>query len=278
MTTMKKLLFLLLLYFAQQATAQELYVFSNPASNVPAASLTLKNGSMFNRSIHTDKIVQRHMPEVMLGLNKNLMVSANATFSNMHSSKKVDFESWRLYVKYRFLSKDELHKHFRMAVFAAGSYSNNHLDHNEINFMGDQSGIQAGIIATQLWHKLAVSGTVSYNEVLQDREWKKDPLGLYAYSALNYSLSAGYLLFPKEYKDYRQTNFNIYCELLGSRLLDFNKEKYYIDLAPAVQFIFNSKAKLNLGYRFQLAGDIYRLSKRMYYVSYEHTFLGLLKK
>ncbi len=85
----------------------------------------------------------------MFGLNKNWMVHAAVSVSDMHEEKFI-FESLRLYAKYRFLSIDDVHKHFRMAAFGAASYSRNHLDHNEINLMGDQSGVQAGLIATQL--------------------------------------------------------------------------------------------------------------------------------
>ena len=76
------------------------------------------------------------------------------------------------------------------------------------------------------------------------------------YQAMNYSLSAGYLLLPREYTDYKQTNVNIYTELLAQQSLE--RKAYYVDLAPAVQFIFNSNAKLNIGYRFQLKGDMLR--------------------
>jgi len=216
------------------------------------------------------------MPELMLGVNKNWMIHATASFSDMHQSKFI-FESARLYAKWRFLSIDDLHKHFRLAAFGAITYSENHLDHNEINLMmGDQSGVQAGLIATQLWHKLAVSGTVSLNEVINE-ERKKD-LNIHTFSSVNYSLSAGYLILPFEYTDYKQTNLNLYVELLGSRNLNFEPDKYYIDLAPAVQLIFNSNAKLNLGYRFQLSGDIYRLMKKSFLISYDYTFLNALRK
>ncbi len=167
-----------------------------------------------------------------------------------------------------------------MAAFVAGAYSRNHLDHNEINFMGDQSGVQAGLIATQLWNKLAVSATGSWNEVLNKKRNKKDVYNPYVYQALNYSLSAGYLVLPVEYKDYDQTNLNVYVELLGSRNVNVNipHDRYYVDLAPSVQLIFKSTSKLNVGYRFQLAGDIYRLSDKSFMISYEYILLNALRK
>jgi len=186
------------------------------------------------------------------------------------------YESARVYAKYRFLSNDDVHKHFRMAAFATAAYSRNHLQHNELNLMGDHSGVQAGLIATQLWNKLAVSGTASLIEVLDEK--RNDKPQEYAFQSLNYSLSAGYLVLPRVYKDYDQTNLNIYAELLGGQNLDWEYEKYYLDLAPSLQLIFKSTSKLNLGYRFQLKSDIYRNMKNSWMISYEYIFLNALKK
>jgi len=258
--------------------AQELYPYSEPASNMPAKSLSIKNTSMFERGVHSSHVLHRHMPELMLGLNKKWMVHAGFPFSNMHGENFM-WEGARFYAKYRFLSIDEVHKHFRMAAFGAAAYSRNHLDHNEINLMGDQSGLQAGLIATQLWHKLAISATGSWNEVLAPERRKKEHTH-YAYQAFGYSVSAGYLLLPFQYDNYDQTNVNLYLELLGSRNINMEGtgEKYFVDLAPSVQFIFKSTSKLNLGYRFQVRGDIYRLADRSFMISYEQIFLNALKK
>lgn len=215
------------------------------------------------------------MPEVMIGLNNKWMFHAGFSVSDMHEQAFI-FESVRLYGKYRFLSVDEVHKHFRMAAFGAASYSRNHMDHNEINLMGDQSGVQVGLIATQLWNKLAISGTGSWSEVLDKERWYKQPTKAYSFSAVNYALSAGYLLFPVNYKSYDQTNVNLYAELLGSR--NVKQDSSFIDLAPSLQFIFKSTSKLNIGYRFQLEGDIYRLAEKSFMVSYEHIFLNALRK
>lgn len=275
---MKKGLFFILILFTIKLNAQELYVFSEPASNMPGKSLSLKLGTMYGKGVHSKRILQRYMPEVMFGLNKNWMVHTSATFSDMHQPAFI-FESARLYAKWRFLSVDDLHKHFRLAAFGAATYSRNHLDHNEINLMGgDQSGVQAGLIATQLWNKLAVSGTVSLNEIIDKERRKKLSPEQYAFSSVNYSISAGYLVLPKEYTSYKQTNLNLYFEILGSKNLNWTEDKYYVDFAPAIQLIFNSNSKLNMGYRFQVAGDIYRLMDKSFSISFEHTFLNALKK
>ena len=276
---MKKFLFLFyIIFLGIVSKAQELYPYSEPASNMPSKSISIKNTAFFNKDVHSSRTVNRQMPELMFGLNKNWMVHLGANFSNMHQQSFV-WEGARLYAKYRFLSNDDVHQHFRMAAFASGTYSRNHLDHNEINIqMGDQSGVQAGLIATQLWNKFAISATGSWNEVLDEKRQDKSFADVYAYRSSNYSLSAGYLLLPFEYKDYNQTNINLYAELLGSRNINFPREKYYVDLAPSIQAIFNSTAKLNVGYRFQLSSDIYRLTKNSWMVSFEYIFLNALRK
>ena len=64
-----------------------------------------------------NRFIQRYTPEIMFGINKNWMVHLAGTFADMHTNK-FRWESVYLYGKYRFLSNDELHSHFRMAVFA----------------------------------------------------------------------------------------------------------------------------------------------------------------
>jgi len=274
---MRNFLLVSFVFIAASVNSQELYPYTEPASNMPAKSMALKLGTMYGKGPHSNRVLQRYTPEVMFGISKKMMVHASLSFSDMHESYFY-YESAKLYAKYRFLSKDEVHKHFRMAAFAAASYSRNHLDHNELNLSGDHTGVQVGLIATQLWNKLAVSGTAGITEVFDDKRNDKILPQQYAFESLNYSLSAGYLVLPKNYTDYNQTNLNIYVELLGGRNLDWKYEKYFLDLAPSVQLIFKSTSKLNLGYRFQLKSDIYRLMKNSFMISYEHIFLNALKK
>ena len=269
-------LLLLMICFAFNSKAQELYVFTEPASNIPAHSISLKltdhfvtSDNIYNRFSH------RLMPQVMLGVSKKLMFQIGGTFSNMHTP---DFkaESINFYTKYRFLSKDELHKHFRMAVFANLSATKAPFHYDEITLMGDKEGMALGLVATQLWHKLAVSATVTHTQLLDNSRFNKV---LYIpernYQALNYALSAGYLVFPKEYRDYKQTNLNLYLEILSQQTLD--RKTNYLDIAPALQLIFNSNAKLNLGYRFQATGNMSRMANNSWQVSFERTFLGAFK-
>lgn len=249
--------------------AQELFVFTEPASNMPAKSVSVRLMAKLGEHHAPYKFMQRYVPEVMFGLDKNWMLHLAPSFSNMFTNN-LRWEAVRVYAKYRFLSNDNVHRHFRMAVFGEGTYSRNLALFDEINTEGDQSGFQGGLIATQLWNKLAVSSTVGYAHSIRS---KKAGIPLFLPNdALNYSVSAGYLVLPLKYKNYRQTNLNVYAELLGQRSLDM--KKYVIDFAPAIQLIFNSNLKLNLGYRFQLKNSyMYRMMPKMYQIGIERTFL-----
>lgn len=274
---MRKLICIVLFFLSIKIQGQELYVFTEPASNMPAHSISLKltdhfvtKDNIYNRFSH------RLMPQVMFGISKKWMFHIGVTFSNMHTPD-FKYESFNFYTKYRFISFDDIHKHFRMAAFIDASKTRAPFHYDEITLMGDKSGIEAGIIATQLWHKFALSGTLSHTQVLDDSRFNKV---IYVperiYQSLNYSLSGGYLLFPKQYKDYKQTNLNLYMELLGEQTMDV--KRYCIDLAPAVQLIFNSNSKLNIGYRFQLSSNMQRMAANSWQVSFERTFLNALKK
>ncbi|OSZ77464.1 hypothetical protein CAP36_13860 [Chitinophagaceae bacterium IBVUCB2] len=274
---MNKFFLILIIFLTINAKGQELYVYSEPASNMPANSISLKltdhfvaKNERYSRSTH------RFMPQLMWGVNKNWMVHIGATFANMHTAD-FKYESVNLYAKYRFLSDDEIHKHFRMAVFADASITEAPFHYDEITLMGDKSGVEAGLIATQLWHKLAVSATVSHTQVLDEsRNNKVIYVPSRNYQAMNYSFSAGYLLLPKEYTDYKQMNLNLYTELLAQQTLD--RKTHYVDVAPALQFIFNSNFKVNIGYRFQVSGNMDRMSADSWQLNLERTFLKAFKK
>ncbi|KAI9428806.1 hypothetical protein F5148DRAFT_1296709 [Russula earlei] len=255
--------------------AQELYVFTEPASNMPAHSLSVKQTMKVLHDASSEAINQRQSTELMFGLNKDWMVHASTTFSNMYSHA-FQWESVRMYTKYRFLTRDDLYSHFRMAAFAEASYSRNVPHYDELSLEGDHKGVQAGVIATQLLHKLALSSSVSLIENFQEGRGEKSVYSAQSYEGLNYSVSAGYLLFPRQYTNYNQINVNLYAELLGQKSLDLNRS--YLDVAPAIQFIFNSQAKLNAGYRFQVNGNMYRMSNNSWLLSFEWLWLNALKK
>ena len=278
--------------------SQELYVFTEPASNMPTNSLGVRLNNDFYAMVHDGRYTYRLNPEMMWGVNKNMMVHLNAYASNMYE-QGFKMEGGSLYLKYRLYSKDDVHSHFRIAAYGKVALVDNpteltvthvhqvndngqiteHTEDlvylaDEISLNGNQSGFLAGAVATQLLHKLALSGTFDYVNRWDNLNTKKSPYQ--SDHGLDYSVSAGYLLFPKVYKDFRQTNFNLYCEFLGSTSLD--SRTWFLDIAPAIQFIFNSVSRLDLGYRTQVAGQMSRMSKSSFLIRYEYNFLNIFSK
>jgi hypothetical protein len=269
----KKYLILLMVLVAVATgtlQAQELYVFTEPASNMSAKSIGVR---LTHEGIFNPEFKTRTIPEVMVGFNKNLMIHVQGFFSDMEGRYKAEGAS--LYAKYRFYSADNLHSHFRMAAFGRISSSNRPVFTEDINLEGDNSGYSAGIIATQLLHKLALSGTLSYSKALNVSS--KQVVGAASPDqVLGYSLSSGYLVLPFTYKDYNQPNLNFYVEALGKT--NPANGHSYVDLAPALQVVINSRTRIDLGYRFQLAGNIAnRYNKNMYLARVEFNFFNALK-
>lgn len=288
---MKK--FIILLVFAgtgMVAQAQELYVNTEPASNMPTNSMAIRLTNKFMNMKFEGHTGMRFEPEVMFGISKKLMVHGVGYLSNAMQDD-IRFEGGSIYAKYRFLSKDDLHSHFRMAAYVKGSLIDNpyypvleaghdhgskNYENEELDLEGMTSGVAGGIIATQLIHKLAISGTVGYNRHMKNM---KDELPLFfSRSVLNYSFSAGYLLLPVKYKSYEQTNVNLYVEFLGKSNIDQYRAGYYVDVAPAIQFIFNSATRLDLSYRTQMFGDMGRNMNRSFLVRIEHNIFNLRNK
>jgi len=250
--------------------AQELFVFSEPASNMAAKSIGVRvtHEGMVNPTFRS-----RSIAEVMFGFNKNLMIHAQGFTSDMDGRYRLDGGS--VYGKYRFYSADDLQRHFRMAAFGRISTSKRPTYTEDINLEGDNSGFNTGIVATQLLHKLALSATVTYNKAFQSNS--KQVMGAAQPDQLiGYSLSSGYLVLPVVYKDYNQPNFNVYLEALGAT--NPANGRSYMDLAPSLQVIINSRTRIDLGYRFQLAGAIdQRYNKNMYLARVEFNFFNAIK-
>ncbi len=127
---MKKIIFFLLLLAGSFAEAQELFVYTEPASNMPANSVAIKQSAKFFDQGATSST--RHATEIMLGANKNLMLHGVATYGEMNRTP-FGLESIRVYGKYRFFSADGMYSHFRMAAFAEIAHSNTKPMYQEIN-------------------------------------------------------------------------------------------------------------------------------------------------
>jgi hypothetical protein len=262
-------IFALLVLLSGGVQAQELFVFTEPASNMAAKSIGLR---VSNQARFQPAFELRTTPEVMIGFNKRLMGHVQGFFSD--ADGRYRYEGGSLYAKYRFFSLDGLKTHSRAAAFARLSYSKREAASEDINLEGDNSGLKGGLIFTQLLHKLALSGTVIYAKALGVEDDR--PPGPVPNQMIGYSLSSGYLLLPFQYKSYSQPNFNLYFEILGNSNPDTGHG--YLDFAPAVQVILNSVTRVDLGYRFQVSGDIMnRYNKNMYMAKVEFNFFNVLK-
>lgn len=268
---MRRYLFiaLALLGRAIPVLGQELYVNTEPASNMATRSLGIRlENQGFSQS---SDLKNRSSLELMYGASKNLMLHTTFYASNYYQPGQ-HFEGVSAYAKYRFLSVDSVQRHFRAAIFAKAANIGNPLNNQEIALEGDNSGLQAGLVFTQLLHKLALSASGSYLRAFNNRGGYLLPAGN-SRDALSYTLSAGYLLFPKTYRDYNQVNVNLYTELLGKTNPGYGQS--YLDAAPAIQFIFNSVFRVDLSYRAPLYNSMLRNSQHTYLLRLEYNLFNI---
>lgn len=261
----------LFLLFATAAKGQELFAYTEPASNMPAHSVGLRVSNMLMRE-KGGGYQYRLLPEIMIGANKNLMVHLDGFLSNSGGTFKAD--GGGIYAKYRFYTSEDVHRHLRLAAFGRLSYNTSQIMQQDIQLVGQNSGYNAGIIATQLVNKIAISTTVSFDKALNNNKFRF-PNTLPS-SAFSYSLSFGKLMLPKEYTDYKQTNVNFMLEFLGQTLNENGNS--YLDAAPVIQFIFNSQARLDFGFRQQIYSSIDRMGGNSFLLKIEYLMFNALRK
>lgn len=258
-------------FFSIPVRGQELFVYTEPASNMPAKSIGIRASNWLMKGPQDPSLNYRFVPEVMWGTNKNLMLHAEGFFSNSaqpgKTAQSFRAEGLGLYGKYRFYTSDQVYKHLRLAGFARVSINNSPIQQEQIDINGFNAGYQFGLIATQLLHKQAISSSVSFVQALDNGNNHSFPSGS-PDKAIQASLSTGRLLLPKRYSGYGQTNFNVMLELLGEHLLNSNKAS--LDIAPAIQFIFNSQTRVDLGYRQELYSNMTRMSQNGFMIRVEH--------
>ena len=288
--------------------AQELYPNSEPASINPKNTLGIR---LMNEMYSKDSIIKTwHGAMFMYGVGSKLMLSAMFTTSNHHykklpsnfiqtdtnevetlqvneTAKKHDysFESVNLGFRYRFLNLDGDHKHFRMALYSNGVYAFQPHDEAEITLMGDNKGVGGGIISTLLIKKLAVSFTGGIIKPFAYKENTSNVSINYG-TAYNYSLSFGYLVYPFKYKNFNQTNINLYAEFLGKSynsisITKNNKDVVthhnnafnsgnYIEFRPAIQLIVKSNLRLDFSSALPLVNRSYVRGYPTYLVNIQY--------
>jgi hypothetical protein len=269
---MKKYFLFILLGTSIQINAQELFVMTEPASNMPTGSIGVRamNSFMFEK----DGTLNYHiMPEIMWGASAKWMFHLQSFHSNRNTGG-LKTEGGSLYAKYRFFSSDDLHKHFRMALY--GRYSKNRADihQEEIETMGHNTGYEFGLVATKLVNKVAVSSSISFETALDNMPDYKYPT-TQSNNATNYTLSIGKLMYPKIYTSFKQTNINLMCEFLAQTL---NKNgKSYLDIVPSIQFIIRSQARVDIAYRKEIYSAMSRTAPNGFMIKFEYTFFNVTK-
>lgn len=269
---MKQILLVLTLFICQKGISQELFLMTDPASNVPANSLGVNVLQSLFKEEFKSGYNYHLMPEISYGLNRNLMFRATAFVSNRENSLVTEGGSF--YTKYRFYSSDDLNSHFRMAAFGRYSFNNADIHQEQIETMGHNSGFETGIVATTLIKKLAISSTVSFEKAFDNTSSNPFPDNL-GDNATNYTLSFGHLMYPKTYTSFKQTNINLMVEFVGQTINENGKS--YLDVVPVVQFIFNSQARVDLAYRHELMSSMTRSAPNGVYLNLYYTFFNLKK-
>lgn len=176
----------------------------------------------------------------MYGLSPKLTVMASLSVANHHADNLAPeyptnhdhntrivypyrLNGTHLYAKYRFLSRDGENRHLRMALYGEAAYMKVAHDEAEPELMDDNSGWGAGLICTYLHQRFALSASGGLVKPADYAGKVYDAIpGLpfmpvkihYPYGSA-FNISFGYLLYPRQYRSYRQTNWNLYLELMG---------------------------------------------------------------
>jgi len=304
------LFFITSLLFAPFCKAQELFPNTEPASNVPKGVLRISLANEVFGEMTQLRLWQGY--SFIYGISPKLSLEQTLSFSNHHDLTLPEsfiytnasggfqttgyiygqphpfwFENYSVLLKYRFLCLDGEHRHFRMATYLQLAGGDEPHPEAEPNLLGDNSGAALGLIATYLNHKFAASVNVSYIMPYKFQQFDSNIVINYA-NAINYSLSFGYLLFPRVYTSYKQLNINLYMEFMGESYgaasiskkdepvysggIPSLAQNAYLEARPGVQFIFGSNTRLSLSPAFPLISKSYAKIYPVYYVYLQHDF------
>jgi hypothetical protein len=267
--------FFLCILFARQSASQELFINTEPASNMPRNSYGFRLGS---ENFIQDKMIKSRTDfEFMYGFSADLMGHIMVHSSNYYGN--YNYNNFGLYAKYRLYTDDGFKSHFRIAGYAEGAFGKQRNTFADIELEGGNSGFGAGLIFTELQNRLAISSTIGIITLVPVVEASPGIL-FEKISNYSFSLSAGYLIYPPQYTGYNNLNFNLYCELLG-KYIAFNKIEdsqntaehgTVLDLAVGPQFIINSLARLDLSVRTRLISGVDGFPKPSVFFRYEQMF------
>ena len=263
---------LFLLIHTYILSAQELYINSEPASLIPKGTKVVRltnsniflDGSNIMGSIGNAFIVT---PSLSYGISKKIMVSGSIQFANkpyeQDMTPNFGLNGFKIYSKQRILSTDKQKYHTRLSSFIKYSYHEDKFMKDNIDIDLQDTGFELGLIGTQLINKLAISITTAITRISNiDEKLTQGSTVKWQTTNLNTfknSISAGYLLFPRKYNSYKQTNFNLYVEYLTNTILNENfpvrYNKFRSTFAPGIQFIIMSRSRLDFSYKIR-KGDM----------------------
>ena len=253
-------------------SAQELYINSEPASLIPKGTKVVRltnsniflDGSNIMGSIGNAFIVT---PSLSYGISKKIMLSGSIQFANkpyeQDMTPNFGLNGFKIYSKQRILSTDKQKYHTRLSSFIKYSYHEDKFMKDNIDIDLQDTGFELGLIGTQLINKLAISITTAITRISNiDEKFTQGSTVKWQTTNLNTfknSISAGYLLFPRKYNSYKQTNFNLYVEYLTNTILNENfpvrYNKFRSTFAPGIQFIIMSRSRLDFSYKIR-KGDM----------------------
>ena len=263
---------LFLLIHTYILSAQELYINSEPASLIPKGTKVVRltnsniflDGSNIMGSIGNAFIVT---PSLSYGISKKIMLSGSIQFANkpyeQDMTPNFGLNGFKIYSNQRILSTDKQKYHTRLSSFIKYSYHEDKFMKDNIDIDLQDTGFELGLIGTQLINKLAISITTAITRISNiDEKLTQGSTVKWQTTNLNTfknSISAGYLLFPRKYNSYKQTNFNLYVEYLTNTILneDFpvRYDKFRSTFAPGIQFIIMSRSRLDFSYKIR-KGDM----------------------
>lgn len=309
---------LCLLANAGLAHAQELYPLHEPASTLGKNTLGIRMFSETYKEIN--QVRNMSYLRLMYGLNPKWTVYATAIASNHHGEKMPSeypfhntperganypyrLNGGHIYTKYRFLTIDKKNMHLRLAGYLEGTYVNTTHHEAEANLsMGDTKGIGGGLIGTYLYQKFAVSATLGYIHPFDQDGYSPDPVASLGDMKVRtkygntwtYGLSMGYLLFPKNYESYKQTNLNVYLEFHGKQFSDARitlmkdtdleyvldpirypaalRKGYYVDVSPGIQVILGSNLRIDASVTFPMLGKSWARLYPVYTIAAQYYF------
>lgn len=272
---MRYVLIALYLVISSHTYSQELFIATEPASNMPKGSVGLR--AAVEGSFMDDIVRTRSQFEVMYGLSKEIMLHGEL-YASDHLGTYA-FENAGVYAKYRFFTDDDFKYHFRSALYAKALFGSQKGVSPLVGLDGASPGYGGGIISTLLVDHLAVSVTLGAVAGIPDIS-NEEHVAYRNITNYNYSLSAGYLVYPTEYVSYSDPNFNLYAEVLG-KYGSYNIVEHdlvtpgsanEVVLSVGPQVILNSVARIDLAFKTTLFSNAPHRSANAVYLKFERLF------